>query len=476
MSGRGIGATLTAVLMLASVNGLGAGRRDAPQPLGFLAAKGDVWIDKQAALPGTTLFAGDVVTTGKGSVAVMNLHSATIVTLAENGEVALSREARATVVDMKKGTLAVRNEGRLPSRVNVPGASVVVQAEGGFPAICRIAYVGRSAGVFAERGRVEIRGKGAPIILAPGRSARLEAGPPQAAGQLAGKVSNAIPDETVQHPAQTAEVLLKLNDAVNWEDVVRTLRTGRVRIALLDGSFLNVGARSVMKITRHDVQSQQTEVELQLGRLRGEVVKITKPGGFFQVRTQTAVIGVVGTIPVIEAFRDLTRVFCVEGVLTVRNINPAIVGEVTLRAGEFTSVPRAAPPTGAARASAARMQRALTQTNVGEAPVPQLPGAPAGQAAGAGAQAGTTAATATNAVTLAEGAVSAGLSGGAVYLTGHATDLLGQADASLGQAAATNQSAADAAAGAAEAGAALNAGIQTFIEQLSPSMPGCACL
>jgi hypothetical protein len=477
MSGRAIPGMLTAVLILASVNAVGAGRQNTPQPLGFLATRGAVWIDKEAARPGTALFAGDVVSTGKESVAVINLQSSTLVTLSENSEVALSPDGGSNAVNLRKGTLAVRNEGRQPARIDVLDTSVVVQAEGSFPAICSIAYAGRAAGVLAQRGRVEIRGKGTSFILAPGKSVRLEAGrPPQGPGQLAGKVSNAIPDETVQRSGQTAELPLQLNDAVNWEDVVRTLRTGRVRIALLDKSFLNVGARSVMKITKHDPQSQQTEIELQLGRLRGEVVKITKPGGSFQVRTQTAVIGVVGTVFVIEAFRNLTRVFCLDGALTVQNINPAIVGQATVRAGEFTSVPRASPPTGVVRATAARMQRGLAQTNAGETRVPQLPGvqptAPA-QAAGAGAQAG---ATATNAVTAAEAAVSAGLSAGAVSAATDASDLAGQADAILGQATATNQSAADTATAAADTCTALSAGIQTVIEELSPSGPGCVCL
>jgi ferric-dicitrate binding protein FerR (iron transport regulator) len=477
MSNRRIGLWLAAVLILASVNAVGAGRQNTPQPLGFLATRGAVWIDKQAARPGTALFTGDVVTTGKDSVAVINLQSATLVTLSENGEVALSPDGGSSALNLRRGTLAVRNEGRQPGRIDVLDISVVVQAEGGFPAMCRIAHTGRAAAVLAQRGRVEIRGKGASFILAPGKSARLEAGrPPQGPAQLAGKVSNAIPEETVQPSRQTAEVPLELNDAVNWEDIVRTLRTGRVRIALLDRSFLNVGARSVMKITKHDAQSQQTEIELQLGRLRGEVVKITKPGGSFQVRTQTAVIGVVGTVFVIEAFRNLTRVLCVEGALTVQNINPAIVGQVTVHAGEFTTVPGASPPTGVVRATAARMQRGLAQTNAGEIPAPQLPSVPPtapAQAAGAGAQAG---ATATSAVTAAEGAVSAGLSAGAVSAVTDATELAGQTNASLGQAAAANQSAADAAATAAEASADVNAGIQTVIEQLSPSGPGCGCL
>ena len=56
-----------------------------------------------------------------------------------------------------------------------------------------------------------------------------------------------------------------VSDPVDLDDTIRTLKTGRVRIALLDGSFLNVGARATMRITKQDVQTQQTEVELTMG-------------------------------------------------------------------------------------------------------------------------------------------------------------------------------------------------------------------
>jgi hypothetical protein len=44
--------------------------------------------------------------------------------------------------------------------------------------------------------------------------------------------------------ARGAEIPLKVTDGVYVEDVVHTFKTGRVRIALVDGSFLNVCARS----------------------------------------------------------------------------------------------------------------------------------------------------------------------------------------------------------------------------------------
>ena len=131
------------------------------------------------------------------------------------------------------------------------------------------------------------------------------------------------------------------------------------------GASLNVGARSVMKITRHDPQSQQTEVELTVGRLRGEIVKFTKPGASFRVTTQTAVIGVVGAIVLIVATPKHTRVYCIEGVITVQNIITTIFGVTTLHAGEFATIPRGLPPTGAFHFTPGQLQAQLNQTNLG---------------------------------------------------------------------------------------------------------------
>jgi len=409
----------------------------------------------------------------------MNFQSGTAATLTANGEVALSGETSSTAMNLRKGAVAIRNESLGSGRVSVLGATVLVRGEAGFPALCRIAVVGNSAGIFADRGHVEVRGKGAPVVLSPGKHLQLGPGGPQAAGQPAGKVANAIPEETVQHPGQAAELPLKVPDPLVWEDTVRTLKTGRVRIALLDGSFLNVGARSVMKIVKHDAQTQQTQIELQLGRLRGEVVKITKPGGGTQIRTQTAVIGVVGTIVNVQALRNLTRVFCLNGTVTVRNINPAILGEVTLNPGQTTSVPRGAPPSGAAPASGSQVGAEVGQTNVGEALSQELSqamqslGATTGQAAGGGVQIGTNVA---NGIATGAGASSAAMAGVAASKASDAKDEAGKVNDTLGEATNINNDAAQAAADAAATANDVAEGIQIFIDSLSPSGPGCECL
>lgn len=495
MSGRRILRLVAAVLLLAGVEVWGAGRQDRPQVLGFLAAKGDVRVDQQSAPPGTALFAGDVVTTGRASVAVMNLHSGTVATVSEGGVVSISRDG----LSLAQGAVAIRSAGSQGIRIAVPGASVVVRGEAGYPALCRVALVGRTAGVFADRGHVEVQGKGAPLVLAPGRSIQLEAGRPQAAGQRAGQVSNAIPEEVLQPQGKGAEIPLKVSDAVNWEDVVKTLRTGRVRIMLEDGSALNIGARSVMRITKHDAQTQQTQVELLLGRLRGEVVKITKQGGSFQVKTSTAVIGVVGTIFTAQSLRNLSLVFCMDGTVSVRNVNPAIVGEVTLHAGESTSVPENGPPTNSAPSEVGQSISEISQTSAGEPLSGEMThalqtlgatpgqintaamGAPGGaQAAAAGTQlptvVGRLAPNVANGAITAAGVASAALAGVVISRASGARDAAASADSLLQTAAQTDRQAADAAQAAADAATGVSNGIQDIITQISPIGPGCGCL
>jgi hypothetical protein len=91
------------------------------------------------------------------------------------------------------------------------------------------------------------------------------------------------------------EQVLKVKDELQWNDFLKTLQTGRLRAQLLDGSLLSMGSSSQMRVSQHDAASQQTELELSYGRLRNRVVKLTKPGAKYEVKTPHAVIGVIGT-------------------------------------------------------------------------------------------------------------------------------------------------------------------------------------
>lgn len=107
--------------------------------------------------------------------------------------------------------------------------------------------------------------------------------------QEAGQVTGLIPAGF--HNSAPA----KVKDDLYWNDLLKTDKSGRMRVSLRDGSILSLGSDTEMKVTQHDATSQQTQLELNYGKLRSRVVAITKPGGKFEVKTPKAVAGVIGT-------------------------------------------------------------------------------------------------------------------------------------------------------------------------------------
>src|SRR5271169_946800 len=129
--------------------------------------------------------------------------------------------------------------------------------------------------------------------------------------QHAGKLTAVLPIVNVirgaqQTPASTSE-------AIYWGDVINTGHLARARVALDDGSVLSVGSDSNLTVTKHDGGAQQTELDLNYGRVRANAVKQVKPGASFQIRTPTGVAGVVGTDFALDSQGDTTRIVVYEG-------------------------------------------------------------------------------------------------------------------------------------------------------------------
>jgi hypothetical protein len=116
---------------------------------------------------------------------------------------------------------------------------------------------------------------------------------PQAGGQKAGAVDRVIPAVSIARGTKSITAAPKT--PVDWADVVNTQASARARIALDDGSVLNVGSDSSVKVTKHDGAAQQTQLDLAYGKLRSQAQKITKTDGKFEVHTPAGVAGVVGT-------------------------------------------------------------------------------------------------------------------------------------------------------------------------------------
>ena len=156
---------------------------------------------------------------------------------------------------------------------------------------------------------------------------------PQSAGQRAGEVSRVIPAVNIARSGKTISASAKT--AVDWLDLVNTQMNARARIALDDGSVLNVGSESSMKIVKHDAGAQQTELELTYGKLRTQAQKIAKPDGKFEVRTPAGVAGVVGTDFFVEYANNTMNVMAFEGLVKVCNLAGLCV---LVKAGQMTSV------------------------------------------------------------------------------------------------------------------------------------------
>lgn len=158
-------------------------------------------------------------------------------------------------------------------------------------------------------------------------------GAPQAAGQRAGEVSRLIPAVNIARSGKTIPAVAKT--VVDWLDLVNTQASARARIALDDGSVLNVGSDSSIKVVKHDAGAQQTELELTYGKLRTQAQKIAKPDGKFEVRTPAGVAGVVGTDFFLEYADGSMNVIVFEGQVKVCNLGGVCV---LAKAGQMTIV------------------------------------------------------------------------------------------------------------------------------------------
>ena len=321
------------------------------QQMGVLQrVTGSVSIEGASVLPGATVMSGDVMATGANSTARLLLRSGEWASVRPDSQLLVSPGTQSPNVELRRGSVLVGRQSTDEMRIDFPGAWILVKGSSSAGALCEVESTGTSSQVTLIAGLAEIHAAGDPVLLHPGQLARLDLGSaalPQSAapagGVHAGSVTRQIPDGSVQRGGQ--EKPLVLHDPVEWNDVVHTLGKGRLEIKLVDGSVLTVGARSEMKVLKHDAQAQVTQIELLGGQVRANVAKITKSGGKFEVRTKTAVIGVVGTTFLADVVGTTTRVCGVEGVTEVISATLPGAAPVYLHKGQCTIVALGSAPT-----------------------------------------------------------------------------------------------------------------------------------
>lgn len=190
---------------------------------------------------------------------------------------------------------------------------------------------------------------------------------PAQAGQRAGQVSRLIPAVNLQRGQQ--QVAAAAQAPVLWEDVVNTQRMGRARIALDDGSLLNVGSESSLRVTKHDAGAQQTQLELTYGRMRTKADRLARPGSKYEVRTPVGVAGVIGTDFYLALLNGLLVFVVFEGTVRLCNLNNECVN---VDAGNTSTIRGAAIlPDSPQKATPAQLTEAAQSTEIEE---PRGPG------------------------------------------------------------------------------------------------------
>jgi len=341
------------------------------------------------------IFDGDLLTTSEGGNALVELIPGARVRIAENSSVRFVRDGETVRAELVCGVLVFESAGKSAMVVTTPNYQFAPAQEGKCRYVVQLSKEQATVAAALNGNMIIKSGKAkASYVLHEGNYAAISASAEGVPGQSvamgalseprhAGTVQTVIPDGVVQRRGQGAEATLKGDDGVDTGDIVTTKQSGRLRIVLSDGSLLNIGTGSTLKIIRNEPQPRQTQIELTSGHMRVWAVKLSQPDSSWTVQSPTAVMGVVGTDFIVEAQPNTTTVLCIEGMTSVQNIDPAITAHVILHAGQFTTVARGAAPADPQLATNPVLQSQIDQTTVGP-PEPSGPGAamPAAQRAG----------------------------------------------------------------------------------------------
>jgi hypothetical protein len=352
--------------------------RAAPSPrIGIVVFADHARLGPTRASAGSTLFAGDRLTTeAEGSVQFRARDARFL--LAGGGDVTLGNDGTAVTATLTAGTATFSSSNAKAFTLRFAGADVRPNTDE--PTVGQVSIVGpeellvkstRGSLAFTVAGETRLVAEGAAyrVILNPTwaetTSARARGtNTPQAGAQRAGEISRVIPDVTVNRGGKN--LIAAANFEVDWQDQINTLNNARARVGLDDGSVLNVGSDSLMRVVKHDAGAQQTELDLAYGKLRSRAQKIANPNGKYEVRTPAGVAGVVGTDFYVDYAVDLMNVVVFSGVVRVCNL--AGVCQL-VKAGEMTSVrknDKSAPVP--VPATIAMMTSAASDTEIGAEP------------------------------------------------------------------------------------------------------------
>ncbi len=167
------------------------------------------------------------------------------------------------------------------------------------------------------------------------------------------------------------EIQLKQGDKIFAKDIIRTEGRSKIKLYFNDESVLTLGENTTLSLEEYTLSllDDKRSVVLNLirGRLRAIVGKIIGGAGSrYEVKTPTSITGIRGTHFYIFAMENLTRVVLFSGEISLRNILESIMGEVILKPGQMSIVPKDMPPADAVNLSEDEQTGLILETEIYE--------------------------------------------------------------------------------------------------------------
>lgn len=351
------------LLLMATLAPGSVAAANAPRASATSVSGPDARLNDRPLEAGSTLYPGDVMRLGAGSSAAFEF-GGNLILAAPQTDLVLEPSG----IRLRAGRIQVRAKN--PEGFEISGALFRTRfsTSGETPASAEIRVGASEARIAAVAGLAEVTPSGgsAEYKVHPGEVAVLNpAGAQSSAGPSAGQVSRLLPEvEIVRASGQQRAAVAS---PVYWNDVISSGSAGRARVTLNDGSMINLGSNSSLRITQHDAAAQQTALELAIGRMRARVVKLTTPGGKFEVRTSVGVAGLVGTDFYLYATPDYTDLIVFEDAVKFTTLSGQ---SIVATAGMYLRIMKDGTFIGPRPATQQEIQDAIASTDV---PEPRAP-------------------------------------------------------------------------------------------------------
>lgn len=184
---------------------------------------------------------------------------------------------------------------------------------------------------------------------------------------IVGLVSTVEGTAEAQAEGETTWEKLAMKDDIYLGDTIRTKANSKVKLTFKDDSAVSLGPDASLQLKQFEYVPEKDQrvstFTLSQGKARAIVGRIFGSNSKFEIETPTAVAGVRGTYFIVWVLSsEITKVFVLEGKVTVRNVKTDVKGEVEVTQGKATTVEEAAPPGAAEKANEKELQEGVKET------------------------------------------------------------------------------------------------------------------